>query len=193
MGCVASVTENGQGQVWPPASGGGGSGGTIIVNGGGGLIEIDLIADLPAIQIPGIQYLVREDGKIYWWDDTANGGAGAWVATEAAPHPVDELTDADTTTNVPVGPAAPASNGSQQGSVLIFDGTDWVPQEFSYRHIQGSAAAVWTINHNLGRRAAGVYVENSFGEECVADIVQVDDNQLTVTFAAAESGKAYVS
>lgn len=124
----------------------------------------------------------------------SEAGVGQIWPTPAAatPHAINDHTDVDTST-VPPGPPAGAGNsGSQQGDVLTFDGSNWTPQEYSYRHVQGSAALVWTVNHNLGRRAAGVYVANSFGEECVADITQVSDNQLTITFSAAESGKAYI-
>jgi hypothetical protein len=142
----------------------------------------------------------RED--IQFKDDLWTAIDNGWLTAEdefgnsiseqgQEPHSLGNHTDVDYTV-LPDGEDLPASSGSQVGDVLTYNGGAWRPTTFSYRHIQGSASAVWTVNHNLGRRISSVYIENSFGEECIADITQVDNNQLTITFSASESGNAYL-
>lgn len=58
-----------------------------------------------------------------------------------------------------------------------------------YTHIQGSAATVWTINHNLGFTPA-VAVYSVGGVEVEAEIVAVSPNQIQVLFAVATAGTA---
>ena len=58
-----------------------------------------------------------------------------------------------------------------------------------FTHTQGSAATVWTVNHNLGRRPI-VAVFTVGGAEMDAEIIHVSNNQLTVNFASAQAGSA---
>lgn len=62
----------------------------------------------------------------------------------------------------------------------------------SYTHIQGVASAVWNINHGLGF-FPNVTVVDSTNREVVGDVQYVDANNVTLTFAGAFSGKAYLS
>lgn len=62
----------------------------------------------------------------------------------------------------------------------------------SYRHVQGTASAVWTVNHDLGRFPA-VTVTDTDGKEVEGDVVHNSINSLTVTFSAAFSGEANCS
>ena len=58
-----------------------------------------------------------------------------------------------------------------------------------YAHIQPVPATVWTVVHGLNKRPA-VTVTDSAGT-VVSGTVQYDnDNELTITFAAAFSGRA---
>jgi hypothetical protein len=52
---------------------------------------------------------------------------------------------------------------------------------------------VWTINHNLGFKPAGVQIFDSGGTEWLGIVEHLDNNTLTVTFTAAFGGVAYVS
>lgn len=62
----------------------------------------------------------------------------------------------------------------------------------SYTHTQGSAATVWTVNHNLGFYPS-VTVFLSSGDVVEGAIEHQDSNTLTVTFSVAISGTAYLS
>jgi len=55
-----------------------------------------------------------------------------------------------------------------------------------------SAAASWTVNHNLGRRPAAVRVLSDGGIEVIAEIIEISTNQLIVQFAVPQSGRCVV-
>lgn len=72
---------------------------------------------------------------------------------------------------------------------------DWVTVAglvASYRHIQTTASASWTIPHNLGFYP-NVAVVDSTGREVVGEIDYVDMNTVRLTFSAAFGGEAYLS
>lgn len=55
-----------------------------------------------------------------------------------------------------------------------------------------AAAASWTVNHNLGRRPASVRVLTPGGVEAEADVTEISLNQVIVSFAAPQAGRAIV-
>lgn len=61
-----------------------------------------------------------------------------------------------------------------------------------YTHTQAVAATTWTITHNLGLFPAVTLVDNS-GNQIFADVNYASNNQVVVTFIAAQAGKAYLS
>ena len=61
-----------------------------------------------------------------------------------------------------------------------------------YTHNQGTASATWEVAHNLNKFPS-VSVALSTGQKGYGDVTYVDANNLTVSFAAAESGKAYIN
>lgn len=63
----------------------------------------------------------------------------------------------------------------------------------AYTHIQASASALWTVTHNLGYKPGGVYVEDTTLRQVLGDITQINNNQLTITYASAFAGTAYLS
>lgn len=62
----------------------------------------------------------------------------------------------------------------------------------TYIYEQTSAAAVWTITHNLGRYPS-VTVVDSAGSECVGEVTYLDENTVQCTFSAPFGGKAYLN
>lgn len=58
-----------------------------------------------------------------------------------------------------------------------------------YLFTQAAPAALWTINHNLGRRP-NVEVRSAGGVVMVGQVTHVSDNQVQVAFAAALAGSA---
>lgn len=70
----------------------------------------------------------------------------------------------------------------------------WVPSSISgggapYIHLQPIAAIVWTINHNLGYHPL-VVSEDSSNRVLIGDVEYINNNTLTITWAAANAGRA---
>jgi len=64
--------------------------------------------------------------------------------------------------------------------------------DLTYVFTQASAANPWNVTHSLGKFPA-VSVVDSGGNEIIPDVQYLDANSLTLTFAAATSGKAYMN
>jgi hypothetical protein len=71
-------------------------------------------------------------------------------------------------------------------------GVQGTSQVLAYMHTQGSASATWVITHNLGFYP-NVTVQDSAGNIVEGEITYTNTNSLTVSFASAFSGKAYLS
>jgi len=61
-----------------------------------------------------------------------------------------------------------------------------------YTFNQAVPAITWNVTHNLGKFPS-VTVALPSGQVGQADITYIDSNNLTITFAGAESGKAYMN
>lgn len=82
------------------------------------------------------------------------------------------------------GPQGPSGlSGVQQDDVTTL---------VSYRHIQGVASTVWTVNHNLNFYP-NVTVYDSANSMVEGSIDHQNAVSLTITFSAPISGKAYLS
>jgi len=57
---------------------------------------------------------------------------------------------------------------------------------------QAVAANPWTVQHNLNKFPSCTMVLNS-GQQGFGDVTFIDENNLTITFAGATSGKAYIN
>ena len=86
-----------------------------------------------------------------------------------------------------------ASNG-----VLAVDG-HYIFSEFTttsgdknYVHPQNVASATWTVQHNLNKFPSCTMVLST-GQQGFGDVTFIDENNLTITFASAETGKAYIN
>jgi len=64
-----------------------------------------------------------------------------------------------------------------------------IASDKNYLHDQGVPSAVWYIHHDLNKFPA-VTVFDSAGTEVIGHINHVDENNVTITFTAAFSGKA---
>lgn len=60
----------------------------------------------------------------------------------------------------------------------------------NYTHNQAALSASWAVNHSLGKFPA-ISVVDTGGNVIDPDILYVDVNNVTVSFAAATSGKVY--
>lgn len=62
----------------------------------------------------------------------------------------------------------------------------------TYTHSQTSASSTWIITHNLACKPS-VTIVDSGGNVQIGEVLYNSDNQVTVTFAAAFSGYAYLN
>jgi hypothetical protein len=60
----------------------------------------------------------------------------------------------------------------------------------NYIHLQNLPSATWVVSHNLGKKPS-VTVVDSADEVVFGEVHYDSDNQVTLTFAGAFSGKAY--
>lgn len=85
------------------------------------------------------------------------------------------------------------------GDTIVYDSSSqtWKNQASSsvgtsYTHTQNSAQTTWTITHNLGI-FPNVTTQDSAGTTIEGDVTYVTVDSLTVSFATATTGKAYLS
>jgi hypothetical protein len=62
----------------------------------------------------------------------------------------------------------------------------------TYIHTQASASSSWVINHGLSRRPS-VTIVDSAGNVQIGEVLYTSDNSITVTFASAFGGYAYIN
>lgn len=62
--------------------------------------------------------------------------------------------------------------------------------DLTFTHTQGVASDTWSVAHNLNKFPSVIIVNDS-GMLIYADVEYVDINNVTITFAAPETGKAY--
>jgi len=107
----------------------------------------------------------------------ATGPAGATGAQgpqgNAGPQGPTGLTGA-------TGPAGPTGPQGPAGT------------QTTYTYSQVSAATTWNVNHNLNCFPSATVVDSG-NSEIIPDLHYVDANNLTLSFAAATSGKAYLN
>jgi len=60
----------------------------------------------------------------------------------------------------------------------------------AYSHTQSESSATWVVNHNLAKNAS-VTVVDSAGTVVIGQVDYNTINQITLTFKATFSGKAY--
>ncbi len=101
---------------------------------------------------------------------------------------VDSITDSSEIV------AATVTTGENYIIDLIKENGSVIPIEFaqSFRHIQSSNSNSWTIIHNLGFRPS-VTVIDLDGDVVNGDITYNTSDQLTLTFAQAIKGEAYLN
>lgn len=82
----------------------------------------------------------------------------------------------------PVGPQGPRGEKGEQGE----------SGDLHYKFTQGSAAAVWTIKHDLGKYPIPL-VQDSANDEVEGDYEYLNSNEIVLTFSAPFSGVAYLN
>ncbi len=84
-----------------------------------------------------------------------------------------------------------ATVSESQTTVTATTGTSIV-EPSTYVHSQSSASSTWAISHGLGRKPS-VTIVDSGGNVQIGEVLYNSDDQITVSFAAAFSGYAYLN
>ncbi len=71
--------------------------------------------------------------------------------------------------------------------------TDLVIPASNYTHQQSVANNIWNIIHNLGFNPAVTVIDSGNNTIVNNDVNYINLNQLSITFAASFTGKAYLS
>ena len=91
-----------------------------------------------------------------------------------------------------IAPAVQAQGLAAVATVIGPPGPSLPPGSYGFNHIQAVPAASWVIVHNLGFRP-NVAVTDSAGSRVEGGIRHDSDNQVTLTFSGAFSGRARLS
>jgi hypothetical protein len=100
----------------------------------------------------------------------------------------------------PQGPAGPgvAAGGTtgqvlSKASALDYDTTWTTLPALAYRHVQASAATVWTITHNLVFRPNVTAVDSTGQVIIPGTVLYTSATTVQLTFSAAIGGEAYAT
>ena len=104
---------------------------------------------------------------------------------------IDMTPTSPSTGNVVV-EASLSATGTPDNTKFLRGDNVWAIANETYTFAQASASATWTVQHNLDKFPS-VTMVLSTGQKGYGDIVYIDENNLTITFASAESGKAYMN
>lgn len=120
--------------------------------------------------------------------------AQAWLSgefIELRPLAQHHLTNASAiiVTQVKLGAGATLPSSGKQ---LVGTSTGSAWQDRTFRHVQGAAATVWNINHNLNCRPS-ITVVDSVGTVVIGQVEYLDDSNVRLTFSAAFGGEAYLN
>jgi hypothetical protein len=88
--------------------------------------------------------------------------------------------------------ASLSATGTPDNTKFLRGDNVWARANETYTFAQASASVVWTVQHDLDKFPS-VTMVLSTGQKGYGDIVYIDENNLTITFASAESGKAYMN
>lgn len=78
------------------------------------------------------------------------------------------------------------------GLIIYPGGSAEAEGDKNFVFTQASASATWTVQHNLNKFPSCTMVLST-GQQGYGDVNFIDENNLTITFASAESGKAYIN
>jgi len=127
--------------------------------------------------------LTTEAGVVLEVGETGAEVVGAAAVGPPGPRGATGVDGAPGTPGAPGAPGTPGAPGSDGGT---------------YRHVQGTPSAVWTIVHDLGFFPGGITVVDSSGGLHDGLVEYVDSNTIRISFFAAGapaafSGEAYIS
>jgi hypothetical protein len=86
--------------------------------------------------------------------------------------------------------AAPGNHTHDVTEIDNFPELNGGGSDANFVFTQATMNKTWTISHNLGKRSS-VTVEDGSGNTIYGSVKYISDNQVTITFAVAITGKAY--
>ncbi len=100
------------------------------------------------------------------------------------------LIGSDSTTDIVTLEAGTNVTLTNTGSNILIDVVDMGDK--NYVHDQPVASVTWTVQHNLDKFPSCTMVLST-GQQGYGDVNFIDENNLTITFSGAVSGKAYIN
>lgn len=79
------------------------------------------------------------------------------------------------------------------GGTVVNNYYQTIQEASTYTYLQNTPATTWTVNHNMGKYPSVTVVTSAGDIAGGAEIDYIDKNNLTISFAAAFSGKAYLN
>jgi hypothetical protein len=140
--------------------------------GGSGFIENEKQYDI-------CSFVLSDTDTTYELDSIQNG-----------PNSDIRLIGSDLTENIVKLEAGTNVTLTDTGSNILVDVVDMGDK--NYVHDQPVASITWTVQHNLDKFPSCTMVLST-GQQGYGDVTFIDENNLTITFAGAESGKAYIN
>ena len=140
--------------------------------GGNGYIEHDMQYNI-------CSFVLSDTDTTYTLDSVQNG-----------PNSDIRLIGSDSTENIVKLEAGSNVTLTDTGSNILVDVVDMGDK--NYVHDQPVASITWTVQHNLDKFPSCTMVLST-GQQGYGDVTFIDENNLTITFASAESGKAYIN
>ena len=127
-------------------------------------------------------------------NDGLNSGLKVVTDGLGTPSPLS-LSELEVVSSVAVEATGFKTPTGTSAQVLLADGTVGSlagSGDLSYIHIQSAALSTWSISHGMGKFPS-ITVVDSGNSVVVGSSNMVDNNNLTITFTASFSGKAYLN
>ena len=140
--------------------------------GGPGVIEHDKQYNI-------CSFVLSDTDTTYELDSIQNG-----------PNSDIRLIGSDSTTDIVTLEAGTNVTLTNTGNNILIDVVDMGDK--NYVHNQPVASITWTVQHNLDKFPSCTMVLST-GQQGYGDVNFIDENNLTITFSGAVSGKAYIN
>jgi hypothetical protein len=140
--------------------------------GGPGVIEHDKQYNI-------CSFVLSDTNTTYDLDSVQNG-----------PNSDIRLIGSDSTTDIVTLEAGTNVTLTNRGNNILIDVVDMGDK--NYVHDQPVASITWTVQHNLDKFPSCTMVLST-GQQGYGDVNFIDENNLTITFSGAVSGKAYIN
>ena len=113
-------------------------------------------------------------------------------AISAANNTSFKIFDGTTLDGVIQGETVTFESANSGLSIAVSDNKLTFTAKLGYVFTQSTPAAVWTINHDLGKYPA-VSIVDSANDEVIGEVHYTSTSQVVITFSAAFSGKAFLN